>query len=152
MHFGWELVARYAYLDYYEPNTPLGPKGTTSGNRLGQSTFGLKWYLADRLRILLITTTLYRMSQLLVRARPVFLEHVSTCIGKKGLSQTLIGELLVFLAFWSFFFRIWISCFWNWKAVIRLIPQTVWIVKASHFRQQNNLHCFTFLSMFWIIR
>ena len=49
---GWELVARYAYLDYYDPNTPLSPKGTTSGIRLGQATFGLNWYLADRLRIL----------------------------------------------------------------------------------------------------
>ena len=49
---GWELVARYAYLDYYDPNTPLSPKGMTSGIRLGQATFGLNWYLADRLRIL----------------------------------------------------------------------------------------------------
>jgi len=49
---GWELVARYAYLDYYDPNSPLSPKGTTPGIRLGQATFGLNWYLADRLRIL----------------------------------------------------------------------------------------------------
>ena len=49
---GWELVARYAYLDYFDPNTPLSPTGTTSGIKLGQATFGLNWYLADRLRIL----------------------------------------------------------------------------------------------------
>ena len=24
---GWELVARYAYLDYYDPNTPLSRRG-----------------------------------------------------------------------------------------------------------------------------
>ena len=93
MHFGWELVARYAYLDYYDPNTPLVSKGTTSGNRLGQSTFGLKWYLADRLRILLITTTLYRMSQLLVRARPVFSEHGSMCIGENAFLLNRDGRI-----------------------------------------------------------
>ena len=49
---GWELVARYAYLDYFDPNTPLSPSGTTSGIELSQATFGLNWYLADRLRIL----------------------------------------------------------------------------------------------------
>jgi phosphate-selective porin OprO/OprP len=49
---GWELVARYAYLDYFDPNTPLNPKGAASGIRLGQATIGLNWYLADRLRVL----------------------------------------------------------------------------------------------------
>jgi phosphate-selective porin OprO and OprP len=49
----WELTARFAYLDFFDPNTPLGPAGQLVGIRLPQSTFGVNWYLADHLRIML---------------------------------------------------------------------------------------------------
>ncbi|MDP1798603.1 MAG: porin [Planctomycetaceae bacterium] len=49
----WELTARMGYLDFYDMDTPRGPLGQLVGVRLPQATFGVNWYLADRLRILL---------------------------------------------------------------------------------------------------
>ena len=48
----WELTSRFAYLDYADPNLPLGPQGQRQGVELAQMTVGVNWYLADRLRIL----------------------------------------------------------------------------------------------------
>ncbi len=49
----WEFTARMGYLDFYDLDTPRGPQGQLLGVRLPQATFGVNWYLADRLRILL---------------------------------------------------------------------------------------------------
>lgn len=49
----WELTARFAYLDYFDSNTPIGPDGQLVGIMLPQATAGVNWYLADRLRIML---------------------------------------------------------------------------------------------------
>jgi phosphate-selective porin OprO and OprP len=48
----WELTGRISYLDFNDTNTPIGPQGQTYGNRVPQSTIGVNWYLADRLRVL----------------------------------------------------------------------------------------------------
>ena len=40
------MTARFPYLDYADPNLPLGQ---LDGAELGQTTFGVNWYLADRL-------------------------------------------------------------------------------------------------------
>jgi phosphate-selective porin OprO/OprP len=48
----WELTARFAYLDFFDPNAPLGPEGQLLGVRLSSPTFGVNWYLADHVRLL----------------------------------------------------------------------------------------------------
>jgi phosphate-selective porin OprO/OprP len=49
----WEATARLAYLDFNDGNLPSGPiPGQSTGVELVQATFGVNWYLADRLRIL----------------------------------------------------------------------------------------------------
>lgn len=48
----WELTARFAYLDFFDPDTPVGPQGQAIGVKLSQATFGVNWYLADRLRLM----------------------------------------------------------------------------------------------------
>jgi phosphate-selective porin OprO/OprP len=48
----WELTARFAWLDFFDPNTPLGPNGQQQGVELAQGTVGVNWYLTDRVRIL----------------------------------------------------------------------------------------------------
>jgi phosphate-selective porin OprO/OprP len=48
----WELTARFAYLDFFDPNTPGGPAGQLIGIRLPTATFGVNWYLADHLRVM----------------------------------------------------------------------------------------------------
>ncbi|MCY2994007.1 MAG: porin [Planctomycetota bacterium] len=47
-----ELTARFSYLDYSDPHTPIGPQGQSVGILLPQATFGVNWYLADRLRVM----------------------------------------------------------------------------------------------------
>jgi phosphate-selective porin OprO/OprP len=52
---GWgalELTTRFAYLDFVDPDTPLGPMGQSLGIRLPQSTFGVNWYVSDRVRMM----------------------------------------------------------------------------------------------------
>ena len=49
----WELTARFTYLDFFDRDTPPGPSGQPIGIRLPQATFGLKWYLSDRVRLIL---------------------------------------------------------------------------------------------------
>jgi phosphate-selective porin OprO/OprP len=48
----WELTARFAYLDFFDRNTPLGPSGQLVGVQLSAATFGVNWYLADRVRLM----------------------------------------------------------------------------------------------------
>ncbi|HUQ67900.1 MAG TPA: porin [Planctomycetaceae bacterium] len=48
----WEVTARFGYLDYFDLDAPRGPQGQLVGARLSQSTLGVNWYLAERLRIL----------------------------------------------------------------------------------------------------
>ena len=48
----WELTARFAYLDFFDPNTPTGPSGQLIGIRLPTGTLGVNWYLTDRLRVM----------------------------------------------------------------------------------------------------
>lgn len=48
----WELTARFTYLDFFDPDTPLGPNGQREGIELPQSTFGVNWYLCDRMRLM----------------------------------------------------------------------------------------------------
>lgn len=48
----WELTARFAYLDFIDADTPPGPGGEQLGIRLPQSTFGVNWYLSDRVRLM----------------------------------------------------------------------------------------------------
>lgn len=49
---GWELTARFAYLDFFDPDTPTGPDGQLIGIQLPQWTFGVNWYLTDRTRLM----------------------------------------------------------------------------------------------------
>ena len=46
------MTARLAYLDYSDPHIPVGPHGQLVGIQLPQATFGVNWYLADRLRVM----------------------------------------------------------------------------------------------------
>lgn len=48
----WELTSRFAYLDFFDPNTPLGPNGQQVGIQLSQSTVGVNWYLSDNVRLM----------------------------------------------------------------------------------------------------
>ena len=48
----WELTARFSYLDFLDANTPTGPQVQLVGTAMPQATFGVNWYLADRLRIM----------------------------------------------------------------------------------------------------
>lgn len=48
----WELTSQFGYLDFTDTNTPRGPQGQLVGVQLPQVTFGVNWYLADRLRIM----------------------------------------------------------------------------------------------------
>jgi phosphate-selective porin OprO/OprP len=49
----WELTARFGYLDFLDLDIPRGSQGQLVGVRLPEATFGVNWYLADRLRVLL---------------------------------------------------------------------------------------------------
>lgn len=49
----WELTARFTYLDFFDGDTPVGPNGQLVGVQLAQSTFGVNWYLSDRVRLML---------------------------------------------------------------------------------------------------
>ncbi len=48
----WELTARFSYLDFFDPGTPIGPNGQMVGVRIAQSTFGVNWYISDRMRLM----------------------------------------------------------------------------------------------------
>ncbi|MBX3411679.1 MAG: hypothetical protein KF708_03085 [Pirellulales bacterium] len=48
----WELAARFGYLDFFDPDTPRGPNGQLLGIGLPTATFGVNWYLTDRMRLL----------------------------------------------------------------------------------------------------
>jgi len=48
----WEVVARFAYLDLVDADTPMGPTGELIGIQLPQWTFGVNWYLSDRARLM----------------------------------------------------------------------------------------------------
>jgi phosphate-selective porin OprO/OprP len=48
----WELTARFSYLNFFDTDLPPGPMGENIGTRLPQATFGVNWYLADRMRLL----------------------------------------------------------------------------------------------------
>jgi phosphate-selective porin OprO/OprP len=48
----WELTARFAWLDFQDPDTPRGPAGQLVGIQLPEATFGVNWYLADRIRLM----------------------------------------------------------------------------------------------------
>ena len=48
----WELTARFTYLDFFDPDTPPGPSGQLIGIRLPQPTFGVNWYMSDRVRLM----------------------------------------------------------------------------------------------------
>jgi phosphate-selective porin OprO/OprP len=49
----WELTTRFAYLDLQDMDTPRGSTGQLVGIRLVEPTFGVNWYLADHLRLML---------------------------------------------------------------------------------------------------
>jgi phosphate-selective porin len=46
------LTARFATLDFIDPDTPAGPSGQLVGISVPTATFGVNWYLTDRLRLL----------------------------------------------------------------------------------------------------
>ncbi|HZZ78945.1 MAG TPA: porin [Gemmataceae bacterium] len=48
----WELVARFSYLNFDDPNLPLAANGLKVGERLATGTFGINWYLNDYARIM----------------------------------------------------------------------------------------------------
>lgn len=48
----WELTARFAYLDFFDADTPSSMNGQQIGTLLPQSTFGANWYLSDRVRLM----------------------------------------------------------------------------------------------------
>jgi phosphate-selective porin OprO/OprP len=48
----WELTARFSYLDFIDSDTPPGPVGQPIGIQLAESTFGVNWYLCDRVRLM----------------------------------------------------------------------------------------------------
>lgn len=48
----WEVAARFAYIDFFDADTPLGPNGELVGIRQPQATFGVNWYLTDRMRLM----------------------------------------------------------------------------------------------------
>lgn len=48
----WELTARFAYLDFFDADTPPGPSGQLIGTEQPQSTFGANWYLNDHVRLM----------------------------------------------------------------------------------------------------
>jgi phosphate-selective porin OprO/OprP len=48
----WELTARWAWLDFDSPNLQPQPNGLKVGNRVTTWTFGINWYLNDRVRLM----------------------------------------------------------------------------------------------------
>ncbi len=48
----WELTARASYLDFQDRDTPREAGGELAGIRMPQSTLGVNWYLADRMRLM----------------------------------------------------------------------------------------------------
>lgn len=48
----WELTARFAYLDFVDPDTPMGPNAGQPGIQLSQTTLGTNWYLSDWVRVM----------------------------------------------------------------------------------------------------
>ncbi len=42
----------FAYLDFVDADTPLAPNGQPQGLRLPQMTYGVNWYLSDRVRLM----------------------------------------------------------------------------------------------------
>lgn len=49
----WEVVGRFAWLDFIDGDAPLGPSGELVGVQLPQATFGVNWYLCDQLRVMM---------------------------------------------------------------------------------------------------
>jgi phosphate-selective porin OprO/OprP len=49
----WELTARFGYLDFFDGDIPPAATGAQAGVQIPQTTLGLNWYLADRMRVLL---------------------------------------------------------------------------------------------------
>jgi phosphate-selective porin OprO/OprP len=48
----WELTARFAYLDFFDTDTPPSPSGQLIGTEQPQSTLGVNWYLSDHVRLM----------------------------------------------------------------------------------------------------
>jgi phosphate-selective porin OprO and OprP len=48
----WELTARFAALDFMDPDMPVGPAGQRVGISVSTATFGVNWYLTDNVRLL----------------------------------------------------------------------------------------------------
>lgn len=48
----WELTARFSYLDFIDLDAPPNDQGQPTGIQLPQTTLGLNWYLADRMRLM----------------------------------------------------------------------------------------------------
>jgi phosphate-selective porin OprO/OprP len=48
----WELTTRFAYLDFFDPDTPPGMNGQLIGIQLPQWTSGVNWYMSDRVRLM----------------------------------------------------------------------------------------------------
>lgn len=48
----WELTAQFAYLDFFDPDTTVASNGQQVGIQLQQSTFGVNWYMSDRVRLI----------------------------------------------------------------------------------------------------
>lgn len=52
-HGAWEATCRFSYLDFIDKDTPGGSTpGQPVGVRMPLATFGMNWYLADRLRLM----------------------------------------------------------------------------------------------------
>jgi phosphate-selective porin OprO/OprP len=48
----WELVARFAYLDFNDPNMPKTSDGLKQGDSLAETTLGVNWYLNENARLM----------------------------------------------------------------------------------------------------
>lgn len=49
---GWELTARFTYLDFDDADLPPDDQGAPTSILLPQSTWGVNWYLSDRVRLM----------------------------------------------------------------------------------------------------
>lgn len=48
----WELAVRFGYLDFFDSDTPVGESGQLVGISLPATTFGVNWYLTERVRLM----------------------------------------------------------------------------------------------------
>jgi len=48
----WELAARFAWIDFFDSDTPRDANGQLQGIEMPQATFGVNWYLTDRVRLM----------------------------------------------------------------------------------------------------